>query len=179
MRYFLHGEESERLVFRAVSSDDFNAWLPFFQDPAASVHWIAERDSPEQECRKWYARQEIRYENDEGGMNALIERSSGRLVGHAGLLLQKVDGRKELEIAYSLLPAFWKKGYATEAALICRDRAFSKYFAESLISIISLSNKPSAAVARKLGMLPDGQTVYNGNDVAIFRIQKNDWLKMI
>ncbi|MBS1577911.1 MAG: GNAT family N-acetyltransferase, partial [Bacteroidetes bacterium] len=65
-------------------------------------------------------------------MNALIEKESGRLIGHCGLLVQTVDNITELEIAYSLLPEFWNKGYATEAASKCRDYAFENDFSDSL-----------------------------------------------
>ena len=47
-------------------------------------------------------------------MNALVEKQTGALIGHAGLLVQTVDDIIELEIAYSLLPSGRNKGYATK-----------------------------------------------------------------
>jgi len=44
-----------------------------------------------------------------------------------------------------------------------------------LISIISLSNTPSARVAEKNGMTIDKQTAYNDNVVNIFRITVEQW----
>jgi [ribosomal protein S5]-alanine N-acetyltransferase len=108
-----------------------------------------------------------------GGMNALIEKHSGKLVGHAGLIVQTVDEGRELEIAYSLLPEFWNKGYATEAAIRCRDFAFQNSFSESLISIISKTNVPSQKVASHIGMQLEKQTIYKENEVYIFRIKPN------
>lgn len=172
MKYLLHGEETERLLFRAISTNDFDAWLVFHKDPNTSLYWKTEKDTPEEECSKWYAKQQWRYDNDRGGMNALVEKSSGLLVGHCGLLIQEVDGRSEMEIAYSLLPAYWGRGYATEAAIKCKDTAFANDYSASLISIISIANIPSQKVALKTGMYKDVQTVYNGNDVYIFRITK-------
>ncbi|MES2847835.1 MAG: GNAT family N-acetyltransferase [Bacteroidota bacterium] len=171
MKYLLDGEETERLLFRKIKETDFNNWLVFHQDPSTSLYWVEEKGTPEEECKKWYAKQFNRYENNLGGMNALIERSSGKLIGHCGLLVQNIDGKKELEIAYSLLPAYWNKGYATEACVKCRDIAFENKFSGSLISIISVINLPSEKVARKIGMKKNGQTVYNGNAVNIFRIK--------
>lgn len=153
MKFLLDGSESERLIFRKIQESDFIIWLEFFKDTRTSEHWIEERETPEIECAKWYTKQFWRYENNQGGMHALIEKQTGKLVGHCGLLIQTVDGIQELEIGYSLLPEFWDRGYASEAARFCRDFAFSNHFAESLISIISITNKPSENVARKNGMV--------------------------
>ncbi len=172
MKYLLEGHETERLFFRRIDQLDFNDWLKFFQDPLTSVHWIEEKFSPEVDCKKWYQKQLSRYENNRGGMNALIERESGRLIGHCGLLIQTVDGITELEIGYSLLPEFWNKGYAFEAASRCKDYAFQNNFSESLISIISITNLPSQKVALKNGMVIQKETIYNQNKVYIFRIWK-------
>ncbi|NER11785.1 Protein N-acetyltransferase, RimJ/RimL family [Muriicola jejuensis] len=175
MKYLMEGEETERLLFRKIQDTDYTEWLEFHKDPRTHEHWISDLDSPEQECRKWYQNQNFRYENNLGGMNVLIEKASNELIGHCGLLVQNVDGIHELEIGYSLLPKFWNNGYAIEAAKNCRDHAFLNNYSESLISIISLTNEPSKKVAIKNGMRIDKTTVYNANEVFIFRITKEEW----
>ena len=177
MKFLLHNQETKRLLFRKIKESDFNTWLEFFKDPKTSLHWIFDNKSPEIECKNWYEKQFHRYKNDLGGMNALIEKETGKLIGHCGLLVQTVDGIAELEIGYSLLPKFWNKGYASEAAIKCKDFAFQNNFSESLISIISLTNTPSEKVALKNGMSIEKVTVYNNNDVNIFRTSKTKWEK--
>ena len=166
----LTGYSTERLIFKEISFDHFDQWLKFFEDPQTSNHWKEERESPQRECEKWYQKQFSRYAEHRGGMNALIEKASGKLVGHAGLLIQTVDRKSEWEIAYSLLPEFWNKGFAIEAAQKCKEVAFSNQLSKSLISIISITNLPSQKVAIKNGMSIDKQTVYRGNDVYIYRV---------
>jgi RimJ/RimL family protein N-acetyltransferase len=175
MKYILEGQSTDRLFFRKVDISDFQDWLKFFQDPQTSIHWVEEKDTAEVACGKWYEKQTWRYENDRGGMNALVEKSTGKLVGHAGLLVQTVDDIEELEIGYSLLPEFWNKGYAIEAAIACKEFAFRNKFSDTLISIISLTNTPSQKVASRNGMAIERKTVYNGNEVFIYRINFNDW----
>jgi RimJ/RimL family protein N-acetyltransferase len=174
MSYLLHGQQTTRLNFRSVLDSDYDAWLKFFQDPNTSLHWVEEKESAEDACRNWYKKQVWRYENNMGGMNALIEKSSSNLIGHCGLLVQTVDGSTELEIGYSLLPEFWGKGYALEAAVKCKDFAFENDLAESLISIISLTNTPSQKVALKNGMTIDKETIYKANKVFIYRINNEN-----
>lgn len=178
MKYLLENEETSRINFRKVDISDFIQWLAFFKDPSSFEHWTGQFEAPEIECKKWYQRQFERYENDEGGMNALIEKNSEKLIGHCGLLVQIINEVKELEIGYSLLPSFRNKGFATEAAKKCIDFGFENNFAESLISIISLTNSSSANVAIKNGMKLEEQSVYKENQVNIFRIRKTDWFKI-
>jgi [ribosomal protein S5]-alanine N-acetyltransferase len=175
VKYLLDGEQTERLIFRKIQDSDFNDWLEFFRDPRTHIHWTPPLNSPEVECTKWYEKQYWRYNSEMGGMNALIEKKSGKLIGHCGLLVQTVDERTELEIGYSLLPEFWNQGYASEAAKKCRDFAFQNKFSDSLISIISKTNTPSQRVAANNGMKSEKATDYHKNAVFIFRISYAEW----
>ena len=177
MKYLLDGQSSDRLLYRRIDISDSREWLNFFQDPQTSIHWIEEKISPELSCKNWYQKQQWRYENHKGGMNALVEKSTKRFIGHAGLLVQQVDGVEELEIGYSLLPEFWNKGYASEAAAECKRFAFQNNLADSLISIISVTNAPSQHVASKNGMTAERKTTYKGNEVFIYRITRVEWLQ--
>lgn len=175
MKYLLNQEETSRLHFRLVDISDFYTWINFFKDPSSFEYWIERRQDPEIECRQWYEKQFNRYQSDLGGMNSLVEKSTAKLIGYSGLLVQYVDGKEELEVAYSLLPDYRNKGYATEAAKKCRDYAFQNNFSDSLISIISNTNTPSSNVATKNGMSLEKQTLYKENKVNIFRIKRIDW----
>ncbi len=175
MKYLLHDKESERLYFRKVDLADFDTWLAFHESPLTHVHWNEPRESPRRQCELWFEKQIHRYENDLGGMNSLIEKSSGKLIGYCGLLVQEVDNLTELEIGYSLLPEFWNNGYATEAAIFCRDQAFLHNWWESVISIIAVTNLPSQKVALRNGMHLEKRTSYKDNAVNIYRITKAEW----
>ena len=179
MKYLLHGQKTERLLFRKIDPSDFKDWSKFYQDPKTSLYWVSEDRLPGIKCENWYKKQEYRYDNDKGGMNALIEKSSGMLIGHSGLLVQTVDDKTELEIAYSILPEFWNQGYATEAAIKCKNFAFKNDFANSLVSITSLANISSEKVAIKNGIRVTKTTFYNDNKVNIFRINRTEWKNQV
>lgn len=170
MNLLLNGEETERLQFRNLAPTDFNDWLPFHQDPRSSQFWEGLPERPEAACQQQFDRVFERYEKNLGGMNAVCLKTTGNLVGLCGLLVQMVDTVRELEIGYSILPQFWQGGFATEAAEKCKQFAFTHTLAESLISIIQVDNLPSQKVAQHIGMSSDKTTVYNNNQVHIFRI---------
>jgi RimJ/RimL family protein N-acetyltransferase len=178
MKYLLEGQETERLTFRLLKESDFDKWMVFFRDSgAAGFLGILDLETPEEQCRKWFEIAFGRYRDDLGGMNALIEKNSGEFIGQSGLLVQEVDGQPEMEVSYSIMPRFWNKGYATEAAMKCRNYAFEKNFAQSLISIIHVDNIQSQSVALKNGMSKSKQTIFKRMPVNIYRIDKQYWAK--
>jgi RimJ/RimL family protein N-acetyltransferase len=179
MKYVLNGHESDRLKYRLLRRDDFATWLNLFRDTeVAGFLGFGKIPTPELQCEEWFKIQEKRYANDLGGMNVLIEKETGRFVGQCGLLVQEVENKKELEIGYSILKEFRNRGFAGEAAKKCRDFAFENNFAESLISIVHVNNISSEKVALKNGMTSSKRTFYKEMPVNIFRIFKDDWLKL-
>jgi RimJ/RimL family protein N-acetyltransferase len=171
-KYLLEGQTTERLLFRNIQPSDFNDWLPFYREPKSTQFWEGLPENPIEACQAQFDRIFERYENDLGGMNALILKESGQLVGICGLLVQTVDNTEELEIGYSVLPKFWLRGFAFEAAQKCKEYAFEQNYANSLISIIHVDNVPSQKVALKNGMLLDKTTSYKDNPVHIFRVNR-------
>ncbi|MUH34842.1 N-acetyltransferase [Zobellia amurskyensis] len=170
MELLLEGEQTERLLFRKVLSSDFESWLPFHKDKRSSQFWEGLPTDPKIACQQQFDRIFERYENDLGGMNALISKSTGEFIGLCGLLKQTVDGIEELEIGYSILPKYWRQGYASEAAIKCKIYAQQQHLAKSLISIIHVGNIPSQKVAQSNGMHLDNTTTYHNNPVHIFRV---------
>ena len=100
----------------------------------------------------------------------MIEKGTGQFVGQCGLLVQTVDGVRELEVGYSIMPAFWNQGFATEAAGACIAHAFRHKLSDSVISIIHEDNVESERVALKNGLVLDKRTVYKDNPVKIYRV---------
>jgi RimJ/RimL family protein N-acetyltransferase len=129
-------------------------------------------------CRTCFDRVFNRYENNLGGLNVLIDKNTNEFIGQCGLLIQTVEGNEEMEIGYSLMPQHRKKGYALEAAKKCRQFAFENNFRDSLISIIHIENVNSAKVALANGMKIEKQIIYMDNPVNVFRITKNEWIKI-
>ena len=171
MSLLLEGQESERLIFRKVRESDFDAWLPFHQEPESSRYFVGDPGEPLAECRRWFDKVFHRYKNNLGGHNALISKETGELIGMCGLLVQTVDGIEELEIGYSILPAYWRQGYASEAAIKCREHAVVHQLRESIISIIHIENTGSRKVAENNDMYLDKTTAYKGIPVHIFRFR--------
>lgn len=179
MNYLLTNQETERLKFRLLYESDFDEWMELFDAKDAAVFLgLGKGLTKRQLCEKWFEKCFARYEEDRGGMNVLVDKTSGKLIGQCGLLIQTVEGEKRLEIGYSILPKYWGKGYATEAARKHRDFAFENNFWNDLISMVHIDNIASEKVALKNGMtLEKTITEDDGELINIFRITREEWEK--
>lgn len=176
MKYLLEGQESERLKFRKLERNDYDAWLPLFQQEGVERFiGLGHLHTAEEQCNAWFERAFMRYEDQLGGLNVLVDKRTGKLVGQSGLLIQHVDGIDRLEVGYSILPEYWQKGYATEAARRVRDHAFENNFTDSLISIIHVENFNSMKVAENNGMTFLHETIYKDFPVRIYGITRAEW----
>lgn len=164
----MHGVTTERLLFRAATMDDTSWWMEYMSD-AMAVRFMPFTVGSEADCRHFIQRTLDRYANDGSGLNAIIERSSGKPVGMIGLLTQSVDGVEELEIGYHLLPSAWGKGFATEAAIACKEFAREDRSAPSVVSLIDHENHASQAVAKRNGMQYEKDTVHRGVPAMVWR----------
>ena len=172
----LHQKETSRLRFRNITNEDYTPWLEFLRDEIATK-FFNKPNSPEEMCRDWIERCLLRYENDGHGLYALNEKNSNEFIGMCGLMLQEVEGKKFMEVGYHLFPKYWKKGFATEAAVYCRDFGFENNMAldRKIISLIHTENFNSQAVAKRNGMKLERVAVWREVPHCIFAISTEEW----
>lgn len=162
--------ETDRLLTRFLVKDDYKAWSDFLSDNE-SIRYLPESrfNSAEEWAKFWVNKQINRYKEKTYGLHALIEKKTGILIGQCGLLLQDVDGIKEVEVGYHIIHNYRGKGFATEAAKAFKTFALDKQQCDSVISIIHTDNITSQSVAKKNGMQIEQETKWMGLPVYIFR----------
>lgn len=161
--------ESERLIFRRLNINDVDAWMEYFASDEA-LKFMPLKLNDREDCIAWIKRAEWRYDTFGMGLWALIDKESNEIVGQCGLLVQEIDNTQELEIGYHLIPRFWKKGFAIEAALACKKFAIENKLADSVISIIHIDNINSQKVAERNGMIREKQTTFWDYPVYVYRV---------
>jgi [ribosomal protein S5]-alanine N-acetyltransferase len=176
MKYTLEGQETERLKFRLLNEEDFDAWVELFEDAEVSGFLGVDAiETPQERCRIWFDLTFSRYKSNLGGANVLLDKATNQIIGQCGLILRQIEGKQEIEIAYSILPSHRKKGFASEATGKCKDFAFKNNFSQSLISIINTKNSNSIKVAVNNGMKNCSTIEYNGMPVHVYRIAIAEW----
>ena len=148
--------ETERLLIRPLEVSDASPLAAIWSDPAVTRHmggprnFVELRDQLEADAR--------------GGSQAqidlwpVVERSSGRVIGHCGFVKKDVDGQTEIELTYVFESQSWGKGHATEAASALRDHAFQQLELRRIIALIDPENRASRRVAEKIGMSFERET---------------------
>lgn len=80
--------------------------------------------------------------------------ASGEFIGFVGLSVPRrpLPFSPCVEIGWRLKRAAWGQGYATEAAKGCLGFGFDRLDLSQIVSLTTLSNTPSVAVMRRIGM---------------------------
>lgn len=162
-------QETDRLIFRALTLKDINGWLEFFQDNDRLIYLGLDLSKDFKSiATEWINRQLERYKQDGFGHLAAIEKTTGEFIGMGGILKREINGNTEFEIAYSIKPKFWNKGYATEIARQMKSFGRMNRIADQFISIIDKNNLASIAVAKKNGMEVISEMEFQGMQVCVY-----------
>ena len=173
MNYF--EQESERLRFRKITVKDIPGWTEFFyNNDHLSFLGIDLNKSEEELAKEWVMTQLGRYETQGLGHLAVETKAGGVFIGMGGIIPRELEGRIEHEIAYSLKPQFWGKGYGTELAQTMKKFGFEHIPTDRFVSIIDIRNKRSIQVAKKNGMKALFRTTYLGMTVDVYGIKNSN-----
>jgi ribosomal-protein-alanine N-acetyltransferase len=163
--------ETEHLRLRELVPDDIDFMAEMLAD--AEVMRYYPRRMTRELSSDWIARQIERYRTDGYGLWLAELRSgedAGKPVGQVGLVRQMVNGVEECEVGYLIHRPYWRHGFASEAALACRDYAFRTLGKPRVISLIHPENSASQAVARHLGMDVIGNAPHGGAQHLVFAV---------
>ena len=157
--------ETERLILREMIQSDYPSLCKHLQDE--KVMYAYEHAFSDAEVQERLDKQIQSYKKYGFGLWAVILKENQELIGQCGLSMQLCEDKEVLEIGYIFQKTYWHKGYATEAAIACREYAFEKLNADEVFSLIRDNNIASQNVAKRNGMCIRGTYVkhYHGVDM--------------
>ncbi|HET9429028.1 MAG TPA: GNAT family N-acetyltransferase [Allosphingosinicella sp.] len=167
--------ETERLILRVLTVDDFDDYLAMTADP--ETFRFSER-GPMGSDEAWtrLLRQVGHWALLGFGPFAVEEKASGRFVGEAGLgdfrrnLGPEFDGAPEA--AWALAGWARERGYATEAAAAALAWMEERFSTQRTVCLIHSDNELSLRVARKLGFSAFQERVYRGYPALLHERQR-------
>jgi RimJ/RimL family protein N-acetyltransferase len=139
--------ETERLILRSPTLDDFERWAEMMGDPQTAEFIGGVMPN----AVTWRMIMLIRgaWELTGISMFSVIEKQRNIWIGRVGPW--QPHGWPGAEVGWGLHRDAWGKGYALEASVAAMDYAFDSLGWPTVIHCINPANVPSQALARRLG----------------------------
>lgn len=144
--------ETARLQLREMTLADKSALAAILQDELVMYAYNGAFNQAETDA--WMEKQLLRYREYRFGLWAVSLKGNDEMIGQCGITMQAYKTEQVPEIGYLLAHKYWHQGYATEAAIACREYGFHTLHFPTLYSIIRDTNTASQAVALRNGMSP-------------------------
>ena len=149
--------DTERLLLRPITVDDAEFILALLNEPSF-LRYIGDKQVRNvEDARQYILNGPIAsYERHGLGLLLVELRDSHTRIGMCGLL--KRDELPEPDIGFALMPDFWNKGFAFEAAAAVLQDARDRLKLQRILAITSLDNDASIKLLERLGFKFDRVT---------------------
>jgi RimJ/RimL family protein N-acetyltransferase len=166
-----------RLVLRPFVFDDL--------DELAAIHaeesfwWYPLRSAMSKDDTIGFLERVLaRYESDRFGIEALLDRDSGTMIGWAGLAVPHFlpEILPAVEVGWRLSAPWRGRGLATEAGAAALEFGFTAGGLERIVSIYEPENVASGRVMEHLGFSPWRTTTGpRGYELVVMELTREDW----
>lgn len=165
--------QTARLLLRQWQSSDHAAFVAMNKDDKVMQYF------PE----KWSSQRSLSFIESfthlidirRYGFWATVERDSNNFIGFVGLndVPENLPIDKDIEIGWRLIPEYWGRGYATEAAEGALAYAFNELKVPKIVAFTPVANQKSRRVMEKLGMSLADETFLHPNVSAASGLQEH------
>lgn len=145
-----------RLLLQPLRLEDEDALFHLWNDPQVRRYLWDDQPVARDTVREQLTLSQQDFRERAFGMFGLFlaEHPTG-LIGFCGL--RRIDGSGDIEILYGLLPGFWNRGLATEAARAVLRFGFEQAGLEQIFAGADFDNAASLRCMQRLGMSDAGE----------------------
>lgn len=164
--------QTSRLTLRPLSSSDFKPLHRVFNHPEVGRYlWDGEPVHPSTTAE--YLERSARDFSRSGlGIFGLRRKGDPALMGFCGFRRSRSG---ETEILYGLLPKWWNRGFASEAARACLSLAFREAGVPRVVAGVDAPNAASIKVLLKLGMKPARERAPGSSDILYYALSREEF----
>lgn len=169
--------ETQRLILRELTAADAAGMFRLDSDPLVHAYLGNNPIGSLEQAEDVIAFVQKQYTENGIGRWAVIEKETGEFMGWSGLKLitEAFLGMPHYyDLGYRLIPAFWGKGYATEAGKAWVNEAFQHRNIPQLFASTHIENHASAAVLIKCGFTEQNQVLYEGEPQRWFELKNSE-----
>lgn len=167
--------ETERLLLREMTDDDFHALYKVLADSDSMRHYPYAFD--ENRVKNWIERNIERYRIFGFGLWAVCLKETGEVIGDCGLTMQLINGQIKPEIGYHIRADMQRNGYAKEAAIAVRNWTFHHTPFNVVYSYMKHTNEPSCKTAISYGCKQVDAFKDDVNEMTkVFALSRDEWI---
>ena len=160
--------ETPRIIIREFLPEEQETYLNHFTDERVALY-LPKRSREERIVIFQTALQ--RYEETKAiGTWGMFDKMTTDFIGSC--LLREFDGPEILEIGYSMEQKYWGRGLGIEMAAAMLDYGFTNNKISSIAGVTVLDNTASQKVLEKAGMKKQANIIRNGEELALFWINR-------
>lgn len=164
--------ETQRLYLRKMADSDADDIFKLRSDPDV-MRYIRQPQKNRDESLNWMRLVSERWDDEKIGFCAVVNRTSGKLIGWCGLWKLKETG--EIEIGYAISTEFCNQGYASEASVSMLNYGFDELSLDRIVAVAYPKNTASQNVMKKLGMSYDYTGEFYGRELVHYSISRAEW----
>jgi ribosomal-protein-alanine N-acetyltransferase len=165
--------ETRRLRFRRLTMDDLEAMHAMWNDAGVRRYLWDDKEVPRETVEAVLAESTESFNRRGFGFWGLATREADELVGFCGMRFFSSPAR--VEILYGLLPDYWNRGLATEAALAMLRYGFDELHLDRIYAGADPPNAASLRVMEKSGMRFSERMMINGLEAIYYVISREDF----
>lgn len=168
--------ETARLLMRGFTLEDLPILIEQRADPEVNKYLGgAERQNAESLAKriKFYIDCCEKYGF---GTCAIIWKETGEIISSSGI--QPLDGTSEIEVGYTLIKKFWRRGIGLEAAKAWLDFGFNVKKLPRIVAVAYPENIGSWRIMEKLGMKYEKTEMHYGAKCVFYAISCEEYAKL-
>jgi RimJ/RimL family protein N-acetyltransferase len=156
--------ETDRLILRELTPDDAEFIFELLNEPSF-IQNIGDRNIRTLDDAGAYIVNGpvASYAKNGFGLYLVVLRETGESIGMCGLIRR--DGLEDVDIGYALLPRFWSRGYAVEAARATKAYAKEVIGLKRIVAIVDPANEGSIRVLEKIGLRYEKMVRLSADDI--------------
>jgi len=181
---------SDRLILTPLELTDIDLAVELWTDPEV-VRYICDVPT-EAEVRREMPDTIKRGGNGGIGIWCIADRKTGEKLGSTyllpmptkdddvdyGLIIMGQMPDADIEVGYFLKRSAWGQGYATEVCKRILQFAFQEASLDKVVASVDANNIASQNILEKSGFVYLGQTLCWGKDSPIYKISRDEWIKV-
>ncbi|MDV2887530.1 GNAT family N-acetyltransferase, partial [Alkalihalophilus pseudofirmus] len=125
--------------------DDIRELSKVLSDPESMQYYTKPFNM--EEVESWIQWSIDNYRKYNHGLWAVILKDGEKFLGDCGITMQLIDKETVPEIGFHIVKNYCNQGYATEAAIACKEYAFKVLKYPKVFSYTTVKNVPSQKVA--------------------------------